>query len=137
MPAMPCFSLPQLINFSIKELAGAIWSRKHQTYLPVYEVYEDVMNALHLKNSEGADVFKELREKILGKDYFKSAPQDYWDILLVMDLGYDLDQWDTKSTQTKARIIAARYLKNMIDIITTYYSEMEERAKRNAEKKNG
>lgn len=137
MPAMPCFSLPQLINFSIKELAGAIWSRKHQTYLPVYQVYEDVMNALHLKNSEGADVFKELREKILGKDYFKSAPQDYWDILLVMDLGYDLDQWDTKSTQTKARIIAARYLKNMIDIITTYYSEMEERAKRNAEKKNG
>lgn len=130
------FNLSQLVSIYTKELSGVIWSRKYQQYLPVYQIYEDVMNALHMKNTEGVDVFKSVREKILGKDWFKSAPQEYWDALMLMDLGYDYDEWHQKSLTTRAKIIAVRYLKNMVDIITTYYEEMDERQRKNAEKKN-
>lgn len=85
---------------------------------------------LYYKNSDDVEIYKPLREKLLGKEYLKSAPGEYWDMLVMFDLGYSLDTWDNLSFQDKAKILSARYVKNMIDIITSYYEEMEERLKK-------
>lgn len=106
-----------------------MWSRKHSMGIPVWEVYQDVMNILYYVNDQGTEVFKSAREKILGKEYLKSAPGEYWDILTALDLGFDLDEWDSMELDKKARIIAARHIKNMIEIIERYYDEMDERKK--------
>lgn len=129
------FVLNQLVEIYIKELSGLILSRKHKEHLPVYQVYEDVMNMLYYKNDEGKEIYKPVREKILGKEYLRSAPSEYWDILSSIDLGYELNDWDTMPLRNKARIMAARHVKNMIEIITAYYEEMEERLKKLNDKK--
>lgn len=94
------------------------------------------MNALNLKDFEGNDVMKPVREKLLGKSALDKAPQMYWDTLLYLELGYMPQQWREMSLWDKATIIAARVVKNMIDIINAYYDEMEERLK-NKGKKDG
>ena len=129
-PTRTDFNLNQLINIYIQEYSGVILSRKHREYLPVFQVYADVMEMLYRKNDEGVEVFKSVREKIIGKEYLKSAPSEYWDVLTALDLGYELDDWFALSIETKAKITAARYVKNMIDVIERYYDEMDERLKK-------
>lgn len=68
----------------------------------------------------------------MGKEYLKSAPSEYWDILGALDLGFSLEAWETMDFQYKAKILATRYVKNMIDLIIAYYDEMDERVKNNA-----
>lgn len=129
------FAQNQLLNIYIKEFSGLIWSRKHKQHLPVYQVYEDVMKVLYFVNDEGTEIYKSAREKILGKEYLKSAPPEYWEVLGAIDMGYSLEEWDTMSLRNRARILASRYVKNMVEIITAYYEEMEERLKKLNDKK--
>lgn len=103
-------------------------------------MYDDVITFLNSTKDTNEDTWKSLRDKILNeKSSLAKAPQEYWNILMVFDLGYTLREWDELPIQDQARCIAVRYLKNMADVLDAYYEEMEDRRKRQFEKahKNG
>lgn len=70
------------------------------------------------------------KEKIFGKTSLKAAPKEYWDIGLLLELNISLAAWREYDIDDKARILAHRYIKNMIEVIDAHYREQEEIRKR-------
>lgn len=129
------FHLYELVDLLIIEYAGIAWSRKQKKNLPVWQVYDHITKYLNTPVG-GQDIWKSMREQLHGKTSLAQAPREYWNILMLFDMGYTLKEWDDMSVWNRARIIAIRYLKNMVETIDEYYRLMEERNKKLHEKKD-
>jgi hypothetical protein len=70
----------------------------------------------------------EYKEKIFGKSPIKGAPQEYWNIGLVLEQGGvgAMEQWETMDDQLKAKILARVYLNNMVEVIKAHWEQQDE-----------
>lgn len=92
----------------------------------------DVMAILNFKDDreEIQNLVNEYREKILGKTALKSAPPEYWEISLCIEIGIPLPDWNTYSLADKAKIMARTYLKNMVETIDAHYKAQDDEEER-------
>ena len=116
------FSLNELIDYYIWELSGLAWSDKHKQDIPIVYVYNDVMELLN-KDDDRA---KKHKEKILGKTCLSSAPDKYWEVGAVIDMGISYIEWKLRlPIDDRAMILARRYIKGMIEIVDAHREEIE------------
>lgn len=87
-------------------------------------MYEDLLPVLEKAPEE-------YREKIFGKTPIRGAPQDYWDIGLVLEQGGvgAMEQWEKMDVQLKAKILARVYLNNMVEVIKAHWEQQDEKQK--------
>lgn len=76
----------------------------------------------------------EYREKVLGKTCLKYAPPGYWETGFILEHNIPINLWNTFSLDEKARLMAQRYLKNMVETIDRHYEEQDNAKKRQEEK---
>jgi intergrase/recombinase len=74
---------------------------------------------------------EQYREKIIGKTALQSAPQEYWDIGMVIEMRIPLSVWKAMPIDDRAKILAQHYLHNMIQVIDAHYKEQDEIMKKN------
>lgn len=120
------FPLNTLIDLYIKKLSGAAFSRKYKKLTPIWIVYQDVMSMLN-KDDERA---VKAKEEIIGKTALETAPEEYWTIGIIHELGITYPDWKEYELTDKAILIARHYLSNMIQIIDGYYKYIDDAMKR-------
>jgi hypothetical protein len=135
------FGIEELTDIYIEKLAPLIYSNKSKRNLSAQIVYKETIAAMDMMVKAYIDrgdeiKAKEYKEDILGKNVIVTAPSDYFDLALAIDIGIP-DRWDAMDLHTKARIRAQRYLSGMIDVIEKYRKNMEDRIKNNMAKPNG
>lgn len=79
------------------------------------------------------NIVKDYREKILGKNCIKYAPDRYWEIGLINELKISPMEWDSYSLDTQAQIMARQYLSNMVSLINAHYDAQDDNIKKQKE----
>jgi len=107
--------------------------------LPITQVYTEIMAVLDGDNIPNdldpfvADKMRRMaydrRKKILGSTSLKSAPEEFYLLNEIRDMKISLISWNKLDIHEKAKIIAHRRLKSMIEIIDAYYREQDDAAK--------
>lgn len=124
-------------------MQGMAESREYMgIQMPLLEVFDEVMSILNgerAEDDEARRIMRDYKKKILGNTSLQKAPQLYWDIGTVIDMGFLPSQWEAASLEDRALIIARNYLRNAAEIIDAYYRDQDEQKKKLAEKskKNG
>lgn len=87
--------------------------------VPLNERYERVMSLIGADGDpdkrEGK--FKKYREKLFGPQVIEQAPSLYWDMLLVNDLQWKPEEWESMDVHSRAKVRAARRIKGMVDVL--------------------
>ena len=81
-------------------------------------------------SKEQKDRAKQYKEKIIGKTALQSAPGEYFEIDMIIEMGIMPEAWRGMNLHDRAKILAQRYLKNMIEIVNSHYKEQDDIIKR-------
>lgn len=93
----------------------------------LHDAYSNIMKLL---NQDGDDRIAKLKRMIVGDTCLVDINPEYMEIGIALDLGISLETWNGKSDIEKAKIIAHRQTKSMVDIIDRYRDEMRQRLDR-------
>lgn len=97
--------------------------------LPTWKVYEEVSEILYPDKEstpkEQYDLKMKLRKEVLGESALRSAPGEYWDVGFLIEKGIPLSEWETWDIHHKAKVLAQRYVSNMVEVIDAYYRHQD------------
>ena len=106
--------------------------------MPIECVYEDVMDLLNGVNQSSEEMkakMSQYKDKIIGKTALISAPQEYFNIGLIIETNIHLHHWEQYDLHRKAKVMARHYLKNMLEVINAHYNE-QDRIEEDTKRKN-
>lgn len=95
-------------------------------------VYTDIVRFVE-KAVEKNPEHIQYKVDLLGPDTIVDAPERYYDIAMVRDLGISLLEWDSPDRyplRNKAEIRAQSYLKNMVDVVERHYKMQDDAEKK-------
>lgn len=113
-------------------MGGYVKTNKKGKIVHITEAYDMVMRFLdHDPENEKK---KEYRKRVIGNTALVSAPQEYYTLSIIKELGISIDEWESYSVEHRAKLTAHHYLKIMIEVIDNHYREQEEEMKKIAPK---
>lgn len=77
----------------------------------------------------------EYRESMIGADVLSSASPRYFEVSVMIDLGVTPAEWEAMSLCSRAELIVAKRLNNMVEILERHISE-QNRKQREMQKKS-
>ena len=80
---------------------------------------------------------KKHRERVLGKTALLDASTEYYDNLMVVEMGISLLEWRAYPLHDRAKIIACQHLKNMLAVVDAHYEALDDTMKKITEKGEG
>lgn len=102
-------------------LCPVVWNPKAKRDTPLTDVFNDIMSLLSQDDANA----KKLRKKLLGDTPIKSAPEEYWRISMLKNMGVSLSEWEALPIHDRAKYRAQYYLNNMVEIVKAHYEEKQ------------
>lgn len=125
-----------MVNAYIWAFGGTVETLNGR-FVHVTEEYARVMEFLYDENpfKEGLDDNRaEYRERVIGNTALVSAPQEYYMLGIIKELGISIDEWKSYPLIDRAKLTAHQHIKTMVEIIDNHYREQKSE-KRNLSKK--
>lgn len=128
------FSLNDLVWVYMQKYNAVVSSNKSEGngLTTLHDAYTNIMNLL---NRDDDDRIIKLKRMIVGDTCLVDIHPEYMEIGIAVDLGLSLEDWNKKDNIEKAKIIAHRQTKSMVDIVDRYRDEMRQRMDRALNKK--
>lgn len=112
----------------MQSIGGYVKTNKKGRIVHITEAYDMVMRFLN-HNSED-EKKKEYRKRVIGNTALVSAPQEYYNLGIIKELGISISDWESYPIEHRAKLTAHHYLKIMIEVIDNHYREQEEEMKK-------
>lgn len=114
----------------MEALGGYVETNQKGKIVHIIEEYNRVTKFLNVETEER----KVYRDRVIGKTALVSAPQDYYSLSIIKELGISIKEWDAYPVESKAKLTSHHYLKIMIEVIDNHYKEQLDEMKSVAKK---
>lgn len=103
----------------MQTLGGYIETNQKGKIVHVTQEYDRVMRFLNVNTEKR----REYKSKVIGKTALVSAPQEYYTLGMIKELGISILDWDSYPVEHRAKLTAHHYLKIMTEVIDNHYKE--------------
>lgn len=112
----------------MQSIGGYVRTNKKGKVVHITEAYDMVMRFLN--HNADDEKKKEYRKRVIGNTALVSAPQEYYTLSIIKELGITIMEWELYPVEYKAKLTAHHYLKIMIEVIDNHYREQEDEMKK-------